>query len=210
MHSPGLDLQQARAEKMEEHFRTWPVRFGRVFIVSSVAVIACCSILMAGCKKASGPGAGAANVEAPEMRELRAIGDRATVAVVARDVSTLLEYEHDPEDEASLKNKSGDLYCYLFDSSCIQGAKTRAVYDLFTNSHPLAIEASTARLGDKQYGLLMFYDKSQVSDTELYSPDFLCSDKALHGTASWHFVQANGKWTTTTLFDYKVEKACAH
>jgi hypothetical protein len=183
-----------------------------MFSVSSLAVIACCCMMIAGCKKTteSAVPVTSGRVEDPAIRELRAIGDRVTVAVVTRDINTLLEYEHNPDDEASLKSKSGDLYCYLFDSGCIQGAKTRAVYDLFSASHPLVIEASIARLGDKKYGLLMFYDKSQVSDEEIYSPDFLCSDKALQGTASWHFVQAEGKWITTTLFDYKVEKSCKH
>jgi hypothetical protein len=189
--------------------RTRPTSFGRCFAVLSVAAIACCCAMVAGCKTAAAPAASAAaKIEDPATRELRAIGDRVTIAVVGKDINTLLEYEHDPEDEASLRNKSGDLYCYLFDSTCIQGPKTRAVYDIFTTSRPLVIEASTAKLGDKQYGLLMFYDKSQVSDQDIYSPDFLCSDKALKGTASWHFVQTNGKWTTTTLFDYKVEKTC--
>ena len=52
----------------------------------------------------------------------------------------------------------------------------------------------------------MFYDKSQISSTELYSPDFLCSEKALRQTASWHFIMTDGKWSTTTLFDYKTDK----
>jgi hypothetical protein len=104
--------------------------------------------------------------------------------------------------------KSGDLYWYLFDSSCIQGAKTRAIYEILSTSRQLGIDASIANVAGKQYGLLMFYDKSQISDKELYSPDFLCSDKALKGTASWHFILANGKWSTSTLFDYKIERPC--
>lgn len=164
--------------------------------------------MVLGCKKASEPAAPVAKVEEPAARELRAIGERVAPAVMARDINTLLEYDHDPEDEASLKNKSGDLYCYLFDSSCFPGAKRRAVYELFSTASRLGIEASVANVGGKSYGLLMFYDKSQISDAELYSPDFLCSDKALKGTASWHFILANGKWTTSTLFDYKTETSC--
>jgi hypothetical protein len=167
--------------------------------------------MMPGCKKASSELAApvpAVKVEDPATRALRAVGDRAVTALVAKDINTLLEYDHDPEDEASLKNKSGDLYCYLFDSSCIPGAKTRAIYEIFSTSRPLGIQASVANVGGKQYGLLMFYDKSQISDKDLYSTEFLCSDKGLKGTASWHFILADGKWTTSTLFDYKVERPC--
>jgi hypothetical protein len=186
-------------------------RLGRIFAASSLAGIGFWSIMVAGCSKTSAPAASSAmKVEDPEVRELRSIGDKATTAVVAKNVNALLEFEHNPEDEASLRNKSGDLYCYLFDSTCIQGPKQRAVYELFSTSRPLMIEASIASLGSKKYGLLMFYDKSQVSYNDLYSQDFLCSDKARQGTASWHFVKIDGKWTTTTLFDYKVEKTCKH
>ena len=186
----------------------WTTWFCRRHAVLSAAVIACCCGLMLGCKKASEAAAPAAKIEDTATRELRTIGDRAVTAVVAKDINTLLEYDHDPGDEASLKNKSGDLYCYLFDSSCIQGAKTRAIYEIVSTSRQLGIDASVANAGGKQYGLLMFYDKSQVSDKELYSTDFFCSDKALQGTASWHFILANGRWSTSTLFDYKIERAC--
>jgi hypothetical protein len=178
-------------------------------IICLAISLACCCSMMLGCKKASEPAAPVVKVvEDTTNRELHAIGDRVTAAVVAKDINTLLEYDHDPEDEASLKNKSGDLYCYLFDSSCIPGAKRRSVYEIFSTAHPLRIDPSIATLQGKSYGLLMFYDKSQISDKELYSPDFLCSDKALKGTASWHFILANGKWSTSTLFDYKTERPC--
>lgn len=177
-------------------------------IICLAVSIACCCSMMSGCKKASEPAAPVAKVEDTANRELRVIGDRVATAVVAKDINTLLEYDHDPEDEASLRNKGGDLYCYLFDSTCIPEAKRRAVYEIFSTARQLGIDASVANVQGKSYGLLMFYDKSQVSDQELYSPDFLCSDKALKGTASWHFILANGKWSTSTLFDYKMERSC--
>jgi hypothetical protein len=193
---------------MKAEKKTWTTRFCRRHAVLSAAVIACCCSMMLGCKKASEPAAPAAKIEDAATRDLRTIGDRAVTAVAAKDINTLLEYDHDPEDEASLKNKSGDLYCYLFDSTCIQGAKTRAIFEILSTSRQLGIDASVVNVQGRQYGLLMFYDKSQVSGTELYTPDFLCSDKALKGTASWHFILANGKWSTSTLFDYKTERPC--
>ena len=175
----------------------------------SAVMVLCICAMAPGCRKASeSASTAAAKVEDPATRELRAIGDHATTAVVARNINALLEYDHDPEDQAALQNKSGDLYCYLFDSNCIPGAKTRAVYEILTTSPQLAIDASVANADGKQYGLLMFYDKSQISSQELYSPDFACSDKALKHTASWHFIRVDGKWTSTTLFDYKMDKPC--
>ncbi|HKT52580.1 MAG TPA: hypothetical protein VJV96_19915 [Candidatus Angelobacter sp.] len=144
----------------------------------------------------------------PATRDLLAIGDRVTTAIVARDTNTLLDYDHDPDDAASLQSKSGELYCYLFDSSCIQGSSGRAIYDLFSTSRQLGIDASVTNVDGKNYGLLMFYDKSQISSTDLYSPDFLCSERALKESASWHFIMTDGKWRTTTLFDYKTDKPC--
>jgi len=38
--------------------------------------------------------------------------------------------------------------------------------------------------------------------------EFLLSDKALKGTASWHFVLANGKWSASTLIHYKIDRSC--
>lgn len=180
-------------------------------LVLAAALVGYCCISMPGCKKASATAAAAApaaNAEDPATRELRAIGDRATRAIIAKDTNALLEYDHDPEDKASLESKGGDLYCYLFDSSCIPGGKTRAVYDLFSTAPKLGIDASVATVDGRQYGLLMFYDKSQISSTGLYSPDFLCSEKAFKSSASWHFILTDGKWQTTTLFDYKTDKPC--
>ena len=175
----------------------------------SAVMIFCLCVIAPGCRKASrAPTTPAAKVEDPGTQELRAIGDRATTAVVARNINALLEYDHDPEDEAALQNKTGDLYCYLFDSNCIPGAQTRAVYDILTTSPQLAVDASVAAVDGKQYGLLMFYDKSQISSQELYSPAFTCSDKARKHSASWHFMRVNGQWTSTTLFDYKMDKPC--
>lgn len=171
-------------------------------------LVLCCSLMGFGCKKSSQSAAPAATPEDPETHALHAIGDKAATAIVAKDVNTLLQYDHDPEDVASLNIKSGDLYCYLFDSTCIPEGKTRSVYDVITTARQLGIDPSVADVEGRHYGLLMFYDKTQISSSELYSPDFMCSDRALKQTASWHFILENGKWTTTTLFDYKTERPC--
>ena len=180
----------------------------RIWLCRAAVIACCCSILMLGCKKSSQSAAPAATPEDPETRALHDIGDKAATALVAKDTNTLLQYDHDPDDVASLNSKSGDLYCYLFDSTCIPGGKGRAIYDIIATAHELGIDPSVADVQGRHYGLLMFYDKTKISSTELYSPDFLCSDKARQQTASWHFILENGKWTTTTLFDYKTERPC--
>ena len=174
----------------------------------TLAAILCLCGIMFGCRNRSAATASTAKAEDPATHDLRAIGDKVTAAVIGKDINTLLQYDHDPEDQASLRNKSGELYCYLFDSICIPHAKTRAVYDVLTATPQLAVDASTTRVNGNLYGLLMFYDKSKISSTQLYSPDFLCSDQAIKQTASWHFVQVNGKWTSSTLFDYKMDRSC--
>jgi hypothetical protein len=180
-------------------------------VLLSVAVIAC--TMMPGCKKASQasePSAAhlVAKADDPATRELRAIGDKVAMAVLAKDVNALLKYDHNPDDEAQLKNQSGDLYCYLFGSGCSTETKRRAVYELFSTAPKLGIDASVARVQGKDYGLLMFYDKTQVSGEELYSPEFLCTERGLKGTASWRFILADGKWNTSTLFEYQTERPC--
>lgn len=190
----------------------WRRCLGPASLAFTAVLIAGCGWLM-GCRKGSAPSAPqtqpvASRPQDPATRDLLAIGDRVTSAIVARDTNTLLDYDHDPDDAASLQSKSGELYCYLFDSNCIQGSNGRAIYDLFSTARQLGIDASVTNVDGKNYGLLMFYDKSQISSTDLYSPDFLCSEKALRESASWHFIMTNGKWNTTTLFDYKTDKAC--
>lgn len=189
---------------------------GRCLAPGSVALtailIAGCGWLM-GCRKSSAPSAPQVQAathrpQDPATRDLLAIGDRVTTAIVARDTNTLLDYDHDPDDAASLQSKSGELYCYLYDSNCIQGGNGRAIYDLFATASQLGIDASVTNVDGRNYGLLMFYDKAQISSTELYAPDFLCSEKATKASASWHFIMTDGKWSTTTLFDYKTDKPC--
>ena len=184
---------------------------GRGTLVFTAVLMAGCGCLM-GCKQGTSSApqtqAVASRPQDPAARDLLAIGDRVTTAIVARNTNVLLDYDHDPEDTASLRSSRGELYCYLFDSNCIQGSKGRAIYDLFSTAGQLGIDASVTNVEGRNYGLLMFYDKSQISSTELYSPDFLCSEKALKETASWHFIMKDGKWNTTTLFDYKTDKPC--
>jgi hypothetical protein len=185
-------------------------------VVSFVAMI-CCVFLIA-CNKQkpaeSAPSAAESSpqaiVEDAATRDLRKIGDKAMIALLARDVDTLIAFDSNPDDEASLKNKTGDPYCYLFDATCASNPNARSIYDKLAGARKLAIDASVSEtpLNGKRYGLLLFYDKSKISDTQIYSQEFICSEKGLRETASWHFILEKEKWTTSTVFDYKVPSDC--
>jgi hypothetical protein len=147
---------------------------------------------------------------------LQQLGEKIAKAVLERDIPTLLSYDRADmrsEDEVHLKNTKSDLYCYLFDSSCITwgSGEWRSVYDKLSQAHQLGIKVSTSRSPhDHQlYGGLLFYDRSSVSEKDLRSPDFLCRQQATQ-LASWNFRLEGGKWKPVTpLFDDETDGLCA-
>jgi hypothetical protein len=149
-------------------------------------------------------------------RDLRKIGDAVAKAVLDKDIQALLAYDRADlraQNEASLKNPKGDLYCYLFDSDCITwgNGDWRSVYDKLSEAHPLAIKVSlsNSRYDRQLYGTLFFYDASAVSERDLRSPDFLCKEGPAK-LASWRFRYENGKWKPVTpFFDSETEAFCA-
>ena len=146
--------------------------------------------------------------------DLAQLGAKTTTAVLAKDTKTLLSYElEEPrrEDEIALQSTNDQLYCYLFNSACYANSRVRSVYDILSSAKDLAIKASVTRsaANGRLYGLLVFYDKSNVSDQQLLSEKFLCSDDALKKVASWHFEFGDEKWRARSLFDYGTEGLCS-
>ena len=200
-------------------------RAGAVGLAATVIVVSL--LALAGCKKAKAPEAAAATAtpviatatptpapapakpEDPATRELREIGEKVAAAIRAKDVDTLLVYDQNSDDQAALKTKSGELYCYLFDTTCMTG-KGRSVYDVFTEAHQLRVDplVTDVPLVGKRYGQLIFYDRRTIKEDQLYSTDFLCSERGQKETVSWHFIFTDGKWSTTTAFDYQVDRGC--
>lgn len=141
-------------------------------------------------------------------RDLRKIGKTIAQAVLEKNIDALLSYDRADlrsQDAESLKNTKSDLYCYVFDSSCITwgDGNWRSVYDKLSQAHKLEIKATlTSSPYDRQlYGSLLFYDGAAFSDKDLRSPDFLCK-QAPAGFASWKFRYEHGKWKAVTpLFD---------
>jgi hypothetical protein len=198
-------------------------------IVPSAVVVICFWSLVSGCnggsqkasippvagsKPAPSPTVAADTTNGPDaaIRDLRAIGKTIVTAVLAKDSDTLLVYDRDDlrlQDEASLKDKKGGLYCYLFGSSCVSNPKIPSVYEKLSTAHQLEVDASVMKSPDgRLYGTLVFYDKSQISKKRLYS-SFVCTDEALKRIASWHFVRVGTKWNAATpFFDLDTDGLC--
>src|SRR5579859_4417734 len=98
-----------------------------------------------------------------QLRALHEIGKVVARAVLDKDTATLLRYDRADlraEDESSLKNTKSDLYCFLFDSSCISG-KGRSVLDKLSSSRQLAIkvvDGGKSKIDGRRYATLLFYD----------------------------------------------------
>jgi hypothetical protein len=149
-----------------------------------------------------------------QLQALHAIGKVVARAVLDKDTATLLRYDRADlraEDESSLKNTKSDLYCFLFDSSCI-GGKGRSVFDKLSSSRQLAIkvvDGGKSKTEGIRYATLLFYDKSAISEGSLRSRTFLCKEAAQR-IASWTFKSVDGNWTPVTpLFDSETDTLCS-
>src|SRR6266478_2968265 len=88
------------------------------------------------------------------LGSLRQIGNVVARAILDKDTTALLRYDRADlraEDESSLKNPKSDLYCFLFDSTCIAD-KSRSVFDKLANSRLSAIKV-IAGINSKIVGL---------------------------------------------------------
>jgi hypothetical protein len=156
-------------------------------------------------------------VRANQHRDLQQLGEKIAKAVLDKDIAALLSYDRADlraNDEVALNNPKSDLYCFLFDSSCITwgDGEWRSVYDKLSQAGQLGIQVHTTRsASDHQlYGSLLFYDRSAVSEEDLRSQDFLCKESPTK-IASWRFRREAGKWTAVTpLFDSETEGVCPH
>jgi len=116
------------------------------------------------------------------------------------------------DDEVSLGDKRSDLYCFLFDSTCLPGGKGRSVYEKLSTAHELGVKVvdggRSPRDGNR-YALVLFYDRSTISDQSLRSRKFLCKE-SLNRISSWSFKFADGKWQPVTpLFDNETDTLCS-
>ena|SRR5260370_32687398 len=188
--------------------------FRRILLVSSACIIGMAFALIptAGkqAEKKSSPGA-----TTQLRRDLQQLGEKIAKAVLGKDIPTLLSYDRTDmrsQDEVALKNTKSDLYCFLFDSSCITrgNGEWRSVYDKLSQARQLGITVNTAKspYDHQLYGSLLFYDRSSVSEKDLRSSDFLCKQQSTQ-LASWNFRLEGGKWKPVTpLFDHETDGLC--
>jgi hypothetical protein len=150
--------------------------------------------------------------KAQVSRDLHQIGERLAKAVLDKDIHSLLGYDRADlraQDELQLKNTKSELYCYVFDASCITwGDGTwRSIYDKLSSARQLGIQVNMTQspYDHQMYGTLIFYEQSSVSAKDLKSSDFLCKEYPRR-IASWNFRLEDGKWRSVgSLFDSGTE-----
>jgi hypothetical protein len=92
------------------------------------------------------------------------MGQKIADAVLAKDIPALLNYDrHDwrSQDQKDLKDRSSELYCYLFDSSCISSKKERSVYEKMSQVRQLGIkviDGGKSSHNHQRYAFLFFYE----------------------------------------------------
>jgi hypothetical protein len=147
-----------------------------------------------------------------ELDELRNIGDNVAKYCLAKDTEAILRYDRPDladEDRKLLSDKKSDLYCYLFDTSCITW-KGRSVYDVLRNARKLDIKVKDlGRSADgSRYSLVLFFDGSKITEQTALSQDFLCK-KGGKEIVTWTFSRINGKWVSAhPPFDAETDVYC--
>ena len=147
------------------------------------------------------------------LRELRSIGKRVADAVLARDIERILRYDRPDmvaSDRMFLKDTKSDLYCALFDTSCITWGK-RSVYDILRSAERLAIRVRDLGKGKDRirYGLVLFFDAATIDEQRLASAEFLCQ-KSGKEIVSWTFKRVSGKWESAhPPFDAETDTLCS-
>ncbi len=178
-----------------------------------VFLVAIGVLVVSSCLAASGKAQRPSKSDAA-LENLRQIGEAVARAVLDKDISTLLRYDRADlraDDESSLKNSKSELYCFLFDSSCVSG-KWRSVFEKLSGSRQLAIkviDGGKSKADGARYATLLFYDKSAITEASLKSRTYLCKEGPAR-IASWTFKLADGKWTAVTpLFDSETDTLCS-
>ena len=146
-----------------------------------------------------------------QIAQLKTIGNELASAVLHKDSRTVLRYDRPDliNVDKLLFEKKSDLYCYIFDSTCI-GWHAKSVYEQLSSMKQLGIETRTwGKWPDGRHSyLLIFYDKARHKSTEVVSDNFLCS----HGKAfvTWTFLYTNGSWQSAhPPFDAEVDALCS-
>ncbi len=148
------------------------------------------------------------------LEELHQLGIKIADAVKAKDIPSLLNYarrDMRSQDEITLKDQKSDLYCYLFDSSCITWKRQRSVYEKISQAQRLgikAIDGGKSPYDGHRYAFLFFYDSSTISAKMLRSSQFLC-EEGPDRISVWTFRMVDKKWEPVTpFFDFGTDSLC--
>jgi hypothetical protein len=142
-------------------------------------------------------------------------------AVLKKDIAAVLRYEPANEragHEISLRDKASDIYCFLIDShsSCTRipggGSWPPSVFEVVAGARQPGIAiigADKIQPDGIRYGVLLFYDRSAISERSIRSIRFICAPANFHKYASWTFKLVEGKWESVgELFNFETDAPC--
>jgi hypothetical protein len=141
------------------------------------------------------------------------VGKGVAQAVLTKDIDRILRHtppEHLEDSRMQLKDRTSPLYCKLFDTSCITWGG-RSVYNILREARQLAVTIHDLGKGPDglRYGIIFFYDGSNIPKERLSSPDFLC-EKASKEIVSWTFKHVKGRWQGANApFDAETDTLCS-
>jgi hypothetical protein len=157
----------------------------------------------------------------PALDGLHQIGMKIQDAVLKKDIAAVLRYEpanERAEHEVTLRDKASDIYCFLIDShsSCTRipggGSWPPSVFEVVAGARQPGIAiigADKIQHDGIRYGVLLFYDRSAISERSIRSTRFICAPANFHKYASWTFMLVEGKWESVgELFNFETDAPC--
>jgi hypothetical protein len=146
---------------------------------------------------------------AEDLKQLNKIASRLIVAVKSKNQSVILEL-YPVRDRPGIAEPGSELYCYLFDSTCISW-KSKSVKQIFTDAKRLRTKIVLPSFGPDgtKFALLFFFDRAVVDPHKLDDdPDYACSMAGKY-LVSYLFKYENSKWVPANLpFDAETDTLC--
>ena len=147
------------------------------------------------------------------LQELQAYGSTIAKLVETKNWPALLEIaplEYRDWHAKDLQDPHSDFYCFLIDATCNENWKGRqSVYHILALAHSLGVAAIGSGPSPAQAATLFFYDRSEISLSDLRSDDFLCKKDGWKKVAYWSFRIINGKWMAIgPVFEYATDSLC--
>lgn len=145
---------------------------------------------------------------AEDLKQLNKIASRLIVAVKSENQSVILDL-YPVRDRPGTAEPGSELYCYLFDSTCISW-KGKSVKQIFTDAKQLRTKIIIPKLGPDRtkYAHMFFFDRKVVDPHKLDDANYTCP-MAGKNLVSWLFKYENSKWVPAHLpFDAETDSLC--